>query len=585
MNAVELDSRYTFDTYVVGSANRLASAAARRVAESPGSTYNPLFIYSASGLGKTHLVTAIGNHARRVLPELEIVYDTLEHFMEGVTAAIEAGERDAFRSRLGEIGLLILDDVQFLAGQPRMQEELLRAWDALTARGGQVVLTSDRPPQEIDALDDRLLSRFSGGLIVDIGAPDYETRVAIVRKKAEERGQTLGAGVAEALARTAFGNVRELQGALNRLFAVQELEGRAVEADEVERFLGAAPAEGDEFGTFLAEIAETVSTVVERSPAEQRLADAILRWEGEGYRTRRLERALADPTMHADVESVIRGYEADVERLREIAAEIDALEPDSPERVRRDVLRDPDRRDEAEALLGLVRERSRPLPAPPEAVDFDATGLAQDAFAVRAASAVAEEPGTRYNPLFLHGGTPMERTTLLAALGNRLAEKHPDLPLAWVDGRAFAAELIQALERNRVDGWRARYRRARVLLIDDLDALSDTERAQEELFHLFDLLLRSGGQIACTATCAPQELKGLEDRLRTRLGSGLVVDLSTAGDAGAADARGVGTTRAAEAGADEATERSGPDEWFRNREKLIWRWPYVEDWLVEELET
>jgi chromosomal replication initiator protein len=216
-----LDPRNTFDSYIVGTANRLAAAAAKRVAESPGAAYNPLFLYSESGLGKTHLIMAIGNHVRRVHGDIEVVYDTLEHLMEGVMEAIQAGERDAFRTRLRGASVLLLDDVQFLAGRRGAQEELLRSWDGLTARGGQVVLASDRPPAEIDGLDQRLLSRFSGGLMADLSLPDYETRVAIVRHKAEERGHLLSAGVAEALAKHAFGNVRELQGALNRIIAVQ----------------------------------------------------------------------------------------------------------------------------------------------------------------------------------------------------------------------------------------------------------------------------------------------------------------------------------------------------------------------------
>src|SRR5690606_17777857 len=256
---LELDPRFTFEALVIGAANRLAAAAARRVAESPGASYNPLFIYSASGLGKTHLINANGHYARRLHPYINVVYDSLEHFTSEITAAIEAGERDAFRQRVSGTGILLLDDVQFLAGQRRMQEELLRVWDALSSRGGQVVLASDRPPPEIDGLDDRLQSRFSGGLIVDIGPPDYETRVAIVRRKAEERGQVLGPGVAEALARIPFTNVRELQGALNRVIAVQELEGRTVTPEEVARLLGAGsagvPAPQSDLPDFLTDLA------------------------------------------------------------------------------------------------------------------------------------------------------------------------------------------------------------------------------------------------------------------------------------------------------------------------------------------
>lgn len=600
MTPIELDPRFTFETFVIGAANRLASAAARRVAEAPGSTYNPLFIYSASGLGKTHLTMAIGHHTQRLLPSLRILYDTLEHFMEEVMAAIEAGERDSFRLRLGETGLLLLDDVQFLAGRHRTQEELLRVWDIVSANGGQVVLTSDRPPQEIDGLDERLLSRFSGGLIVDIGAPDYETRVAIARRKADERGQTLTEGVAETLARIAFSNVRELQGALNRLIAVQELEGRSVAAEEVARLLGrmAHPTRIDEFGSFLAEITDTLDEVVARAPAEGQLANAILRWQGEGYGTRRLEAALSGTVADEDVEALIRDYEGAVERLREIAGEIAALDPGAAELGRRDLLRDPDRLGEAEALLGVVRARCRPLPTPPADLTFGQLGLPEELFALRAATAVAEGRGEQYSPLYIHGPQGSGRSMLLGAIGNRHLELDAETEVAFVEGREFAAELIEALEHNHVESWRARYRRARLFLLDGLEALADTERAQDELFHLFDALQRAGAQLAFTAPCPPEELGGIEERLRTRLGAGLVVELpaeaaprvpagaEVSGVGVAVDALGAGaavvdTDRPAMGAAGEGTQ---VDPWFMDREKVVWEWPYLEDTIVQDWE-
>src|SRR5262245_19503977 len=197
---ISLDQRFTFENFVVGQANRLAVAAGRRVSEMPGSAYNPLFIYSGSGLGKTHLLNAIGHHARKLHPNLNIVYDTLAHFLGDALELIQAGKRDELRANVEQVGFLLLDDVQFLAEHRAMQEELLRAWDVILSRGGQVVLASDRPPNEINDLDQRVLSRFSGGLIADMSQPDYETRVAIVNRKATEQGQTLETGVAEALA-------------------------------------------------------------------------------------------------------------------------------------------------------------------------------------------------------------------------------------------------------------------------------------------------------------------------------------------------------------------------------------------------
>lgn len=578
MSAVELNPRFTFDTYVVGGANRLAVAAARRVAESPGASYNPLFVYSASGLGKTHLLSSIGNHASRIHPEVVVTYDSMEHFLERAMRAIEAGERESFRSSFAGTALLLLDDVQFLAGKHRTQEELLRVWDVLTARGGQVVLASDRPPQEIDGIDDRLLSRFSGGLIVDIGAPDLETRVAILRRKAEEHGQRLEPGVEETLARSTFSNVRELQGALNRILAVQELEGRKVDAEEAARILGMPPPEqragASEFSDFMAEISSAVDDVLSHSAQERQIADAILRWEGEGYRTRRLEGALGEELDAEALEALIRRFEADVDRLREMANEVRSLDPAAPELARQDLLRDPDRLADAEALLAQVRERARPLPGAPAELTFADGRLSPSLLAVRAAQAVAQAPGgERYNPLYVHGPEGGVRSVLLAALANRTTELHPDLPVAWVQGPTFAAELIDALERNMVGAWRERWCRARVLLVDDVDALAGTERAQEELFHIFDALARSGAQLAFGASQPPQRLGEIEERLKSRLGSGLVV-------------------AAADRDEEAAATRGGPapgaqargDEWFLDREKLLWAWPYPEQWLIEELD-
>src|SRR5439155_22534596 len=169
-----LNAKYTFETFVVGTANRLAVTSGRTVSENPGSAYNPLFIYSGSGLGKTHLLMAIGHQAKKVAPGLAIEYLTLDEFVESFHAAIAAGQGDAFRRRFQGVDVLLVDDVQFLTNRKEMQAELLRLTEALQQAGHQIVLTSDRPPSEIADLDERLISRFSGGLVVDIGPPDYE---------------------------------------------------------------------------------------------------------------------------------------------------------------------------------------------------------------------------------------------------------------------------------------------------------------------------------------------------------------------------------------------------------------------------
>ncbi len=295
---VTLNPQYRFETFVVGSANRLAATAAKAVAESPGTVYNPLFIYARPGLGKTHLLMGLGHAARTINPGLTVEYLTLDEFVEAFHAAIAAGHGDAYRKRFLDVGLLLVDDVQFLTHRREMQAELLRLTDALQTANRQIVLTSDRPPAEIEALDERLIRRFAGGLIIDVAAPDYETRVAILRRKADERRAVFGNGVLEAVAGLAIDNVRELLGALNRLVAFQAVNDRPIDAAQAREMIGgaagprggeaveakpAAPPANDEFSDFLSEISATVAQQVDAWRTQ--FGAAILRWDGDGYRT------------------------------------------------------------------------------------------------------------------------------------------------------------------------------------------------------------------------------------------------------------------------------------------------------------
>jgi hypothetical protein len=353
-----LDPRLTFETFVVGTANRLASAAATRVAQAPGSGYNPLVLYGASGLGKTHLVMAIGNRITKLNPELNVRYAALEQFFDGDRLIPDFG---SLKEQVRGVDVLLLDDIQFLADRAQVQDELLLAWDVIVAAGGQIVLASDRAPNEIEKLDRRLTSRIFGGLVADVAPPEYETRVEIARRRAAERGQTLAEGVADQLARLAFGNVRELQGGLNRVLAAQELENRPVAADQVARLLGlesATPQPG-EFGSYVTEIFGTLSEVLERLSPEQQLAEAILRWEGEGYRTTRLDSALLRSPTSAQTEKLVTSFAADVARLRAAEAEIRSLDDTAPELARTDLLRNPDAVGQVEALVTRVRDRMR----------------------------------------------------------------------------------------------------------------------------------------------------------------------------------------------------------------------------------
>ncbi len=217
--ATYLNQRDTFANFIVGSANRLAHAASLSVAERPGHAYNPLFLYGGVGLGKTHLMHAIGNAVVSKFPRKRVAYATSEKFTNEFITSIQQGKIDEFRARYRRIDLLLIDDIQFIADKERTQEEFFHTFNAIHEDGKQIVLSSDRPPKAILTLEERLRSRFEWGLIADLTAPDLETRIAILRAKAEEQGTPITSDVIEFIARKVVSNIRELEGALNRIVA------------------------------------------------------------------------------------------------------------------------------------------------------------------------------------------------------------------------------------------------------------------------------------------------------------------------------------------------------------------------------
>jgi len=225
--AATMNANYTFKDFVVASCNRLAHAAAMAVAESPGKTYNPLYLYGGVGLGKTHLIQATGHAIATANPSLHIAYLSLERFMNELISAIRYGydKTSAFRERYRSIDVLLIDDVQFIAGKERTQEEFFHTFNALYDRQKQIVLTSDCPPREIPEIEERLHSRFEWGLIADIEPPDLETKVVIIKRKAEAQNISLSDDVALVLARHSKHNIRELEGSLIRLLAMASLRG------------------------------------------------------------------------------------------------------------------------------------------------------------------------------------------------------------------------------------------------------------------------------------------------------------------------------------------------------------------------
>jgi chromosomal replication initiator protein len=221
-----LHERYTFRTFIVGPGNQLAHAAAQGAADKPGQTYNPLFLYGGVGLGKTHLLHAIGHAA--IEQGLRVLYVSSEQFTNEFVNAIRAGRNEEFRGKYRSVDVLLIDDIQFIAGKEGTQEEFFHTFNDLHSQGRQIVITSDRSPKLINLLEDRLRSRFEWGLIADIAPPEYETRLAILRSKAEEHGERIPEAVLQLIAHRIQDNIRELEGSLNRIVALARLTGQQI---------------------------------------------------------------------------------------------------------------------------------------------------------------------------------------------------------------------------------------------------------------------------------------------------------------------------------------------------------------------
>jgi chromosomal replication initiator protein len=226
-----LNPGYTFESFVVGPSNRLPHAAAMAVADKPAQAFNPLFIYGGVGLGKTHLVHAIGHRAMDLRPETKVLYVSSERFTNDLIKSIMAQRTDEFRERYRSADILMIDDIQFIAGKEATQEEFFHTFNDLYQSGRQIIVTSDRPPKSISTLEDRLRSRFEGGLIADVQAPDIETRTAILQRKGQSLGVHVPGDVLEYVARKVQSNIRELEGALNKIIAMAQLYGQPIRMD------------------------------------------------------------------------------------------------------------------------------------------------------------------------------------------------------------------------------------------------------------------------------------------------------------------------------------------------------------------
>ena len=547
----DLNPRFSFESFVEGESNRVACSASRSVAESPGTSYNPLFIFGPTGLGKTHLLMAIGNLAKSISEELQIEYFTLDEFLEAYQVATAMGQADGFRNRFDGVGLLLLDDIQFLAHRQEVQAELLRVISTFQESGQQVVLTSDTPPTEIEKMDERLLHKLDGGLVVDVGPLDQAMRRQILEMRAEERGADFDIGVIEAVASFEVNNVRELLGLLNRLAAFQAVSETPVTPEAARAMLdwevstpepvvpatapppadleddpfGMTPLfmdmpESNEFEDFLAEVSTTVLEQVE--VWRERVANAILRWQPEGYRTVRLEKAMQAEEVMAPIEHLVGQFDADIKRLQELQ---EAMREIAPDRANDVLFFDPDRVADAEHLVQQAVRDLGPLPGPSEAysskgfVESDANRVA----ATAVGTAVAE-PGKRYNPLVFVGSPGVGKTHLLHVIGHGLA-MHEGFTVACMSTQQFLDELQQSVDDERWDAFRARFGKLDAFCLDDVQLLGGRRHAQEEFFYLFNRLLDAGKQVVLTLNVPPREIEGLDERIISRLEGGLLASL------------------------------------------------------------
>lgn len=252
--------KYTFDNFVIGEGNRFSHAASLAVADTPGEAYNPLFIYGGSGLGKTHLLQAIGHHTREHFPEKKTVIISSENFMNEFVDQIRKNRSEEFRQKYRDVDVLLIDDIQFIAGKEKLQEEFFHTFNSLHNAGKQIVLTSDKPPSEIKTLEERLRTRFTWGLITDISKPDLETRVAILKNKSNAEGTVISNDVLELIADSVDSNVRDLEGALTRVLAYSTIINADIDIDLTRAALKNIVDTGSERRITIQEIQKIVSS-------------------------------------------------------------------------------------------------------------------------------------------------------------------------------------------------------------------------------------------------------------------------------------------------------------------------------------
>lgn len=305
-NLIGGEYNYTFETFIVGPSNNFAHAAAMAVANNPAKVYNPLFIYGDSGLGKTHLMLAAGNTIKKNHPGANIVYVKGEEFANDMITSIQNGTTAQFRDNYRLADVLLIDDIQFIGGKEATQDEFFHTFESLFISGKQIVITSDRPPKEIKTLEDRLRTRFESGLLADIQPPNFETRVAIINRKANQLGLTIPDNVTEFIANRIKSNVRQLEGAVKKLNAFKMLDGVnptvAVAQHAIKDILSDSQPVSVTVDKILAEVARTYSVTVEDIKSKKKTAAISNARQIAAYITRR-ETELS----HAEIGEILGG--------------------------------------------------------------------------------------------------------------------------------------------------------------------------------------------------------------------------------------------------------------------------------------
>ncbi|RMH68997.1 MAG: AAA family ATPase [Gemmatimonadetes bacterium] len=567
-----LNPNFTFDHFIVGNSNRFAYAAAKGVADMPGFMHNPLFIYSGVGLGKTHLISAIGNELLQTNPEIQIIYTTAEQFANELLDALERRKSiDDFHNKYRNVDCLLIDDIQFLADKDRSQTELLHTFDTLYTLQKQIVFTSDRPPKSMD-LDERLRSRFEGGLVADIQLPDFETRVAILNNKAALRNITLPEELIYEIAQGITSNIRELEGFLNQVLAISSLNDAQVTVEWVQRLLAErqkrydttpppspavevtpppvaqpepqslakSPAKSslpEEFGQFIEEVEHDVSQTISKRQEEEELREfyrqKLYVWEMKGFNVVRLQQVI-DGNVE-EIERVFREYTRDAKRLAEFQKQLACLDVRGLEADARKIeqnLFNPEAIDQIAADLKRLETRieRRQTYRQTLILDFRFENYIagdENKMLMSIAKAVSQAPAKQYNPLYIHGGVGLGKTHLLHAIGNYIVDHHAHLNVLYITVDEFARHLIKAIEERRTDDFRMNYNEIDVLLMDDIQRLSGKERTQEEFFHCFNTLYSVNKQIVISGDRPPNLLTEVEHRIRSRFEGGLVIELKS----------------------------------------------------------